>query len=67
MTAESAKAFEALEGQARDLVALFGRAGYEFVAPAILQPAGVFLDQIGEQVRGRSYMFISRARSCKPA
>ena len=57
MTAESAKAFEALEGQARDLVALFGRAGYEFVAPAILQPAGVFLDQIGEQVRARSYVF----------
>lgn len=57
MTAESAKAFQALEGQARDLVALFGRAGYEFVAPAILQPAGIFLDQIGEQVRGRSYVF----------
>ena len=61
MTAESAKAFEALEGQARDLVALFGRAGYEFVAPAILQPAGVFLDQIGEQVRGRSYVFTDLA------
>ena len=61
MTAESAKAFEALEGQARELVALFGRAGYEFVAPAILQPAGVFLDQIGEQVRGRSYVFTDLA------
>ncbi|HML90998.1 ATP phosphoribosyltransferase regulatory subunit [Methyloceanibacter sp.] len=61
MTAETAKAFEALEVQARDLVALFGRAGYEFVAPAILQPAGVFLDQIGEQVRGRSYVFTDLA------
>lgn len=61
MTAESAKAFEALEGQARDLVGLFGRAGYEFVAPAILQPASVFLDQIGEQVRARSYVFTDLA------
>ncbi|MEM8574340.1 MAG: ATP phosphoribosyltransferase regulatory subunit [Pseudomonadota bacterium] len=61
MTAESAKAFEALEGQARDLVALFGEAGYEFVAPAIIQPAGVFLDQIGEQVRARSYVFTDLA------
>lgn len=61
MTAESAKAFEALEGQARDLVALFGEAGYEFVAPAIIQPASVFLDQIGEQVRARSYVFTDLA------
>lgn len=57
MTAESAKAFEALEGQARDLLDLFARAGYEPVAPAVLQPAGVYLDQIGEQVRGRAYVF----------
>ena len=61
MTAESAKAFESLEGQARDLVALFGEAGYEFVAPAIIQPASVFLDQIGEQVRARSYVFTDLA------
>lgn len=61
MTAEPAKAFEALEGQARDLVALFGEAGYEFVAPAIIQPASVFLDQIGEQVRARSYVFTDLA------
>ena len=57
MTAETARAFEALEGQARDLLELFGRQGYERVAPAVLQPASVFLDQIGEQVRGRTYVF----------
>lgn len=61
MTAESAKAFEALEGQARALLGLFARAGYEPVAPALLQPAGVFLDQIGEQVRGRTYVFTDLA------
>jgi ATP phosphoribosyltransferase regulatory subunit len=61
MTAESAKAFEALEGQARALLDLFARAGYEPVAPAIIQPAGVFLDQIGEHVRGRTYVFTDLA------
>jgi ATP phosphoribosyltransferase regulatory subunit len=61
MTAESAKAFEALEGQARALLDLFARAGYEPVAPAIIQPADVFLDQIGEQVRGRTYVFTDLA------
>jgi ATP phosphoribosyltransferase regulatory subunit len=61
MTAESAKAFEALEGQARALLDLFGRAGYEPVAPGLLQPAGVFLDQVGEQVRGRTYVFTDLA------
>jgi len=61
MTAESARAFEALEGQARALLDLFARARYEPVAPAIIQPAGVFLDQIGEQVRGRTYVFTDLA------
>ena len=61
MTAETARAFEALEGQARALLDLFARANYEPVAPAIIQPAGVFLDQIGEQVRGRTYVFTDLA------
>jgi ATP phosphoribosyltransferase regulatory subunit len=61
MAAESAKAFEALEAQARALLDLFARAGYEPVAPSIIQPADVFLDQIGEQVRGRTYVFTDLA------
>src|SRR5680860_1040121 len=61
MAAESAKAFEALEAQARALLDLFARAGYEPVAPSVIQPAGVFLDQIGEQVRGRTYVFTDLA------
>lgn len=61
MVAESAKAFEALEAQARALLDLFARAGYEPVAPAVIQPADVFLDQIGEQVRGRTYVFTDLA------
>jgi len=61
MAAESAQKFEALEAQARALLDLFARAGYEPVAPAVIQPAGVFLDQIGEQVRGRTYVFTDLA------
>jgi ATP phosphoribosyltransferase regulatory subunit len=57
MAAESALNFEALEAQAVKLVDLFGRAGYEQVAPSILQPADVFLDRIGESLRGRTYVF----------
>ncbi|MEE8633710.1 MAG: ATP phosphoribosyltransferase regulatory subunit [Methyloceanibacter sp.] len=61
MAAESARKFEALQAQARDLLDLFARTGYEPVAPSILQPADVFLDQIGESVRGRTYVFTDLA------
>jgi ATP phosphoribosyltransferase regulatory subunit len=61
MAAESAKAFEALEAQAATLLDTFRRAGYEQVAPSIIQPADIFLDQIGEQVRSRTYVFTDLA------
>jgi len=61
MAAESAKEFEALEAQATTLLDTFRRAGYEQVAPSILQPADIFLDQIGEQVRSRTYVFTDLA------
>jgi ATP phosphoribosyltransferase regulatory subunit len=49
--------FEALEAQARTLLAVFIAAGHEAVAPPIIQPAGVFLDVLGESLRGRTYVF----------
>ncbi len=49
--------FEALEAQARTLLAVFIAAGHEAVAPPIIQPAGVFLDVLGEALRGRTYVF----------
>ncbi len=61
MAAESAKEFEALEAQAATLLDTFRSAGYEQVAPAILQPADVFLDRIGEQIRNRTYVFTDLA------
>ena len=34
---------------------------YEQVAPSIIQPADIFLDQIGEAIRGRTYVFTDLA------
>ena len=61
MAAESAKEFEALEAQAVALLDTFRSAGYEQVAPSMLQPADVFLDRIGEQIRSRTYVFTDLA------
>ena len=57
MVAETAREFEALEAQAQTLMATFGNAGHEAVAPAALQPADVYLDVIGEALRARCYVF----------
>ncbi|MGE0848983.1 MAG: ATP phosphoribosyltransferase regulatory subunit [Hyphomicrobiaceae bacterium] len=57
MPAEAAQQMEALEAQAQRLMGTFVRAGYEQIAPAIIQPAGLFLDVIGEALRARTYVF----------
>ena len=57
MAAETARKFEALEAQAQSLMGTFIAAGYEAVAPAIIQPAGIYLDAIGEGLRARTYVF----------
>lgn len=57
MPAETALQFEALEAQAGALMEVFRAAAYEPVAPAILQPAEVFLDRVGEAIRSRTYVF----------
>jgi ATP phosphoribosyltransferase regulatory subunit len=57
MTAETAKQFEALEVQAAGIMQVFSSAGFEAVSPAMIQPAGVFLDVIGEALRARTYVF----------
>ena len=58
MPAETALKFEALERQAQTVMSVFANAGYEAVAPAVIQPAQVFLDVIGEALRARTYVFI---------
>jgi ATP phosphoribosyltransferase regulatory subunit len=46
--------------RAKALVAAYERAGYRFVAPAILQPAEPFLDLSGEDIRRRMYLTTDR-------
>jgi ATP phosphoribosyltransferase regulatory subunit len=57
MTPESTNQFAALEAQAQRVIAVFADAGCELVAPAILQPASLFLDVVGEDLRQRTYVF----------
>src|SRR5437016_11580427 len=57
MPAEAAQKVEALAAQAQRLMGIFARAGYEQIAPAIIQPAGLFLDVVGEALRARTYVF----------
>ncbi len=57
MAAETARKFEALETQAGRIMSVFTAAGYEAVSPAVIQPAGVFLDVVGETLRARTYVF----------
>jgi ATP phosphoribosyltransferase regulatory subunit len=55
--AESTAHFDRLEAQAQLLTAVFRAGGYELVAPAIIQPAGLMLDVVGEDLRARTYVF----------
>jgi ATP phosphoribosyltransferase regulatory subunit len=57
VSGDSAQQLEALDHQARRLMAAFTRAGYEYIAPSVLQPAGLFLDVVGERLRARTYVF----------
>ncbi|MFT3732023.1 MAG: ATP phosphoribosyltransferase regulatory subunit [Hyphomicrobium sp.] len=57
MTAETVLNLEALASQAQTIMSVFTKAGYDAVAPAIIQPADVFLDVIGESLRARTYVF----------
>lgn len=41
----------------RDMRAVFERAGFDFIEPPLLQPAGIFLDRSGEDIRRRLYVF----------
>ncbi|MGI9407973.1 MAG: ATP phosphoribosyltransferase regulatory subunit [Hyphomicrobiaceae bacterium] len=57
ITDPTAERFRDLEAQAIQIMALFAEAGFERIAPEIIQPADVFLDVVGEAIRGRTYVF----------
>ncbi|MBS0473191.1 MAG: ATP phosphoribosyltransferase regulatory subunit [Proteobacteria bacterium] len=48
-------ALAALEDQAQKLLASFAARGYTREEPSILQPAGIFLDRSGEEIRRRTF------------
>lgn len=52
-----AAALEALERQARMVKQVFGARGFAPVEPPTLQPADIFLDRSGEDIRSRTYVF----------
>lgn len=54
---QSARWIEALDRQAGIIMGIFGTAGFEPVAPPVIQPADIFLDLIGEDLRARTYVF----------
>ena len=49
------KAIDALNGQAVSLLGLFASRGYAREEPAVLQPAEIFLDRSGEEIRRRTF------------
>ena len=48
---------ESLARQNTALMAVFERAGFEQIAPDIIQPADIFLERSGEDIRARTFVF----------
>lgn len=59
-TAKSSRPAE-LHRLARAIMAAFDKAGYRQVDPPVLQPAEIFLDLLGEEIRRRIYIFFDPA------
>ena len=57
VTPYNAATIAALETQTASLLAEFQAYGAERIEPAIVQPAGAFLDRMGEELRARIYVF----------
>jgi ATP phosphoribosyltransferase regulatory subunit len=50
-----AGALEALDAQATSILGKFGARGYVHEEPSVLQPAEIFLDRSGEEIRRRTF------------
>ena len=51
MAGKSSAERSSLEQQNTALMAVFARAGFDHVAPDIIQPADIFLERSGEDIR----------------
>jgi ATP phosphoribosyltransferase regulatory subunit len=60
MPTEAAPKEPALAAQAERIMASFSRGGYEQITMPVIQPAGPFLDSVGEALRARTYVFVDR-------
>lgn len=52
---------EELSRQNAAIMAVFERAGFEHIAPDIIQPADIFLERSGEDIRARTFVFADPA------
>jgi ATP phosphoribosyltransferase regulatory subunit len=57
MAGKSKAQREALERQNTTIMAVFERAGFDHIAPDIIQPADIFLERSGEDIRARTFVF----------
>ena len=57
MAGKSSAERSALEHQNAALMAVFERAGFDHIAPDIIQPADIFLERSGEDIRARTFVF----------
>ncbi len=57
MAGKSSAEREALERQNAALMAVFERARFDHIAPDIIQPADIFLERSGEDIRARTFVF----------
>jgi ATP phosphoribosyltransferase regulatory subunit len=57
MAGRSSSEREGLARQNAAIMAVFERAGFDHIAPDIIQPADIFLERSGEDIRARTFVF----------
>ncbi len=57
MSASSVPDLSVMKSIEEKITGRFKKAGFEHIEPAIIQPADVYLQQVGEAIRGRTYVF----------
>ncbi len=57
MPGKSSAERQALDDQNARIMTVFEKAGFDHIAPDILQPADIFLERSGEDIRANSYVF----------
>ena len=61
MPGRTSREREELSRQNAAIMAVFERGGFEHIAPDIIQPADIFLERSGEDIRARTFVFADPA------